>query len=125
MNNLKVEIVQSVENTLYQWGAWNRADGLRLGYPASDVSARALSNGGVPLPPLDDDTAMLINDALSPLKSGYAEAWNVAEAIYIKCMPMSHKQFPVSLSKATRIRPMIVGLVMGKLYPAGMPENIY
>jgi len=119
MNSIKVEIVQDVEYTLERWGDWNNQDCLKLGYPGADVSVKMVGNGGISIPPLDDITAMKINDALAPLKMSYNEAWLVAEAIYIKKLPMCHKKFPVSYNKATRIRAMVVGLVMNAIYSSG------
>ena len=88
------------------------------GYPSSDMADKLMIGEGLPILPLDDDTGMMINEALSPLKIGYPEAWKVAEAIWITQLSMSHKRFPVSPAKASRIRAMVVGIVLGKLYPA-------
>ena len=117
MTDVKTDLVKDAEQTLERWGDWNNQQAMCKGYPQSDVSAQMLGAGGLPIPPLDDDTAMLINDALAPFKVRYFEAWQVAEALWIRKMPMSHKRFPVSYSKASRIKPMIIGVVIGKLYP--------
>lgn len=116
MNSVDVDIVQEVEYTLNRWGDWNKQNALCKGYPSSDAASNMVGAGGLPIPPLDDDTAMLINAALAPIKRGYYEAWEVAKAIWIDKVPMNHKDFPVTYSKATRIRPMIVGVVIGKIY---------
>ena len=123
MNNIQVELVQETELILNKWGDWNNDRALCKGYPSSDVAAKMAGAGGLPIAPLDDDTAMLINEALAPIKQGYYEAWQVAEAIWIDKLAMSHRRFPVSYSKATRIRPMLVGIVMGKLFPEGIPAK--